>query len=75
MDAVGLLFVGAVLFINGGDAAGLGGHAVRRTDELLRPTLQIVTPTYLIFTANGDADTILAASASTCSRSPTSTSH
>lgn len=45
-----------------GDAAGVGGGQVGRSDELLRRALQVVTPTYLIFTAHGDTDTILSAS-------------
>ncbi len=62
MGMVGLLYVGAVLFING---LMLLGYVEARSAGPLNifvGLLQVVTPTYLIFTANGDADVILGAS-------------
>lgn len=62
MSSVGLLYVGAVLFINGCALMGLvrGNGAVPL--NIFVGLLQCVTPTYLIFTANGDPDVIFAAS-------------
>ncbi len=62
MGNVGLLFVGAVLFLNGVMLLGWVDPKSAVPLNLFVGTLQVVTPTYLIFTANGDADTILAAS-------------
>ncbi|ANH39359.1 Acid-activated urea channel [Nocardioides dokdonensis FR1436] len=62
MGMVGLLYVGAVLFING---LMLLGYVEARSAGPLNifvGLLQVVTPTYLIFTANGDGDVILGAS-------------
>jgi hypothetical protein len=59
---VGLLYVGAVLFLNG---LMLLGYVEARSAGPLNifvGLLQVVTPTYLIFTAGGDADVILGAS-------------
>lgn len=62
MDSVGLLFVGAVLFINGVMLLGWVDAKSAAPMNFFVGGLQIITPTYLIFTANGDANTILAAS-------------
>ena len=62
MGSVGLLYVGAVLAING---LMLLGHVEARSAaplNLFVGALQVVTPTYLIFTSGGDAATILGAS-------------
>ncbi len=62
MAMVGLLYVGAVLFLNG---LMLLGYVEARSAGPLNifvGLLQVVTPTYLIFTAGGDADVILSAS-------------
>jgi len=61
MGSVGLLFVGAVLFINGVMLLGWVDAKSAAPMNFFVGALQIITPTYLIFTANGDADTILAA--------------
>jgi hypothetical protein len=59
---VGLLYVGAVLFLNGVMILGRVDAKAGAVFNLFVGLLQVVTPTYLIFTANGDADTILNAS-------------
>ncbi|WP_103382136.1 AmiS/UreI family transporter [Pseudonocardia dioxanivorans] len=62
MSAIGLLYVGAVLFVNG---IMLMGHLDAKGAapiNLFVGLLQVVAPTYLIFTANGDASTLLNAS-------------
>ena len=61
MGAVGLLFVGAVLFINGVMLLGWVDAKSAAPINYFVGALQIITPTYLIFTANGDMDTILQA--------------
>jgi putative amide transporter protein len=61
MASVGLLFVGAVLFINGAMLLGWVNPKSAAPINFFVGGLQIITPTYLIFTANGDADTILSA--------------
>lgn len=61
MGAVGLLFVGAVLFINGAMLLGWVDAKSAAPINFFVGGLQIITPTYLIFTANGNADTILSA--------------
>ena len=61
MGAVGLLFVGAVLFINGAMLLGWVEPKSAAPINFFVGGLQIITPTYLIFTANGDADVILSA--------------
>jgi hypothetical protein len=61
MGSVGLLFVGAVLFINGVMLLGWVDAKSAAPMNFFVGALQIITPTYLIFTANGDTDTILAA--------------
>ncbi len=61
MSDVGLLFVGAVLIVNGIMLLG------RMTPQAAAPlnffvgTLQVVTPTFLIMTAGGDREVIAAA--------------
>jgi hypothetical protein len=62
MGAVGLLYVGAVLFLNGCMLLGWVEGRSAAPLNIFVGGLQVVTPTYLIFTANGDADTILNAS-------------
>ncbi|GAA4936533.1 AmiS/UreI family transporter [Actinomycetospora succinea] len=62
MASVGLLFVGAVLFINGVMLLGWIDARSAAPMNFFVGGLQIITPLYLIFTANGDADVILAAS-------------
>lgn len=62
MGAVGLLYVGAVLFINGLSLIGwVKGKSLVPMD-LFVGLLQVITPLYLIFTANGDPAVILGAS-------------
>jgi hypothetical protein len=61
MAAVGLLFVGAVLFINGAMLLGWVDAKSAAPINYFVGALQIITPTYIIFTANGDVDTILQA--------------
>ncbi|MGW3243122.1 AmiS/UreI family transporter [Streptomyces sp. NPDC001070] len=58
----GLLFVGAVLFMNGLLLLGKADPKSAAVFNLFVGALQVLTPTYLIFTANGDQDKILAAS-------------
>jgi putative amide transporter protein len=62
MGLVGLLYVGAVLFINGLLLIGVVEGRAAAPINLFVGALQVVTPTYLIFTANGDPRAILAAS-------------
>ncbi|MDD7939466.1 AmiS/UreI family transporter [Actinomycetospora lutea] len=62
MASVGLLFVGAVLFINGVMLLGWIDARSAAPMNFFVGGLQIITPLYLIFTAGGDADVILAAS-------------
>jgi hypothetical protein len=59
---VGLLYVGAVLFLNGCMLLGWVDAKAAAPLNFFVGALQVVTPTYLIFTANGDETTILAAS-------------
>jgi hypothetical protein len=61
MGSVGLLFVGAVLFINGAMLLGWVDAKSAAPINFFVGALQIITPTYLIFTANGNTDTILSA--------------
>ena len=62
MSATGLLYVGAVLFVNGLSLLG----AVRGTSmipmNLFVGVLQIITPLYLIFPAHGNEGVIVGAS-------------
>jgi hypothetical protein len=62
MGSVGLLYVGAVLFLNGLMLLGVVEARSAIPLNIFVGVLQVVTPTYLIFTAGGDADTILNAS-------------
>jgi hypothetical protein len=59
---VGLLYVGAVLFLNGVMILGKVDPKAAGVFNLFVGALQVITPTYLIFTAHGDAHTILNAS-------------
>ena len=62
MASVGLLFVGAVLFINGVMLLGWVEARSAAPMNFFVGGLQIITPLYLIFTAEGDTDVILGAS-------------
>ncbi|MCU1378564.1 MAG: ureI [Acidimicrobiales bacterium] len=62
MANVGLLFVGAVLFVNGVMLLGWVDAKSAAPLNIFVGALQVVTPTYLIFTANGNTNQILAAS-------------
>jgi hypothetical protein len=62
MGLVGLLYVGAVLFVNGLLLLGVVEGRSAAPINLFVGTLQVVTPTYLIFTANNDPIAILSAS-------------
>lgn len=62
MGAVGLFYVGAVLFLNGVMILGKVDPKAAAVFNLFVGGLQVIVPTYLIFTANGDADVILNAS-------------
>ena len=62
MGAVGLIYVGAVLFLNGVMLLGWVESRSAAPLNLFVGVLQVITPTYLIFTADGDLPTILAAS-------------
>lgn len=62
MGSVGLLYVGAILFLNGVMLLGWVEAKSAAPLNLFVGALQVFTPTYLIVTSGGDADTILAAS-------------
>jgi hypothetical protein len=62
MASVGLLYVGAVLIVNGLMLLGRVDARAAAPMNLFVGLLQVLTPTYLIFTSGGDADTVLAAS-------------
>jgi hypothetical protein len=62
MGAVGLLYVGAVLFINGLSLVGWVKGKSLIPMNLFVGILQVITPLYLIFTADGDTAQILGAS-------------
>lgn len=62
MGTVGLLYVGAVLFLNGLLLIGVVDGRAAAPLNLFVGALQVVTPTYLIFSAGGDQQQILAAS-------------
>ncbi len=62
MGSVGLLYVGAVLFLNGVMLLGWIDSKSAAPLNIFVGILQVVTPTYLIFTADGDVNTILGAS-------------
>jgi hypothetical protein len=60
--AVGLLYVGAVLFVNGLALVGWVRGTSMIPMNLFVGILQVVTPFYLIFTAEGDQAVIVGAS-------------
>ena len=62
MGSVGLLYVGAVLFLNGCMLLGWVDSRAAVPMNIFVGILQVITPTYLIFTANGDQTQILGAS-------------
>lgn len=62
MSTVGLLYVGAVLFINGLMLLGKVDGKSAGIFNLFVGGLQVFTPIYIIITANGDLPTIFAAS-------------
>lgn len=62
MGSVGLLYVGAVLFLNGTMLLGLIESRSATPLNLMVGGLQVITPTYLIFTADGNTAQILGAS-------------
>ncbi len=62
MGAVGLLYVGAVLFLNGMMLMGFVDPRSVIPLNIFVGLLQVVTPTFLIFTAAGDESIILNAS-------------
>lgn len=62
MGQTGLLFVGAVLFINGLSLLGWVKGKSLVPMNVFVGLLQVITPLYLIFTANGDPAAILGAS-------------
>jgi putative amide transporter protein len=62
MGLVGLLYVGAVLFVNGLLLLGVVEGRAAAPINLFVGALQVVTPTYLIVTANNDPLAILSAS-------------
>jgi hypothetical protein len=62
MASVGLLYVGAVLFVNGAMLLGWVDGRSAAPMNLFVGILQVITPTYLIFTAAGDPTIILNAS-------------
>ena len=61
MASVGLLYVGAVLFINGLMLLRVVDMKAAGVFNLFVGGLQVITPTYLIFTAGGNQNTILSA--------------
>lgn len=62
MASVGLLYVGAILFLNGCMLLGWVDSRSAVPLNIFVGILQVITPTYLIFTADGDTTKILAAS-------------
>ncbi|TQM09649.1 AmiS/UreI family transporter [Pseudonocardia kunmingensis] len=58
MGSVGLLYVGAVLFVNGLLLLGVVDGRAAAPINLFVGGLQVVTPTYLIIAADGDARAI-----------------
>jgi hypothetical protein len=62
MASVGLLYVGAVLIVNGLMLLGRVDARAAAPMNLFVGLLQVLTPTYLIFTSGGNGDTILGAS-------------
>lgn len=62
MANVGLLYVGAILFVNGLSLLGLVKGKGSVPLNVFVGLLQVLTPTYVIFTAGGDPDVIFGAS-------------
>lgn len=62
MGSVGLLYVGAVLVVNGLMLLGRVDARSAAPLNFFVGGLQVITPTYLIFTSGGDPDVILGAS-------------
>lgn len=62
MASVGLLYVGAVLVLNGLMLLGRVDARAAAPLNLFVGGLQVITPTYLIFTSGGDPEVILGAS-------------
>jgi hypothetical protein len=62
MASVGLLYVGAVLIVNGLMLLGRVDAPAAAPLNFFVGGLQVITPTYLIFTSGGDANKILFAS-------------
>lgn len=62
MGSVGLLYVGAVLFINGAMLLGWVESRSAAPMNIFVGILQVVTPTVLILQSGGDPDVILGAS-------------
>jgi putative amide transporter protein len=62
MASVGLLYVGAVLIVNGLMLLGRVDARAAAPLNLFVGALQVLTPTYLIFTSGGAPDVILGAS-------------
>ncbi|MGB7449031.1 MAG: AmiS/UreI family transporter [Ornithinimicrobium sp.] len=62
MASVGLLYVGAVLFVNGLMLLGIVDPRSVIPLNIFVGLLQVLTPTYLIFTASGDSAVVLNAS-------------
>ena len=62
MASVGLLYVGAVLIVNGLMLLGRVDARAAAPLNLFVGGLQVLTPTYLIFTSGGDPDVVLGAS-------------
>ncbi|WP_432561647.1 AmiS/UreI family transporter [Kineococcus sp. SYSU DK003] len=62
MGSVGLLYVGAVLVINGLALLGLVSARDAVPINLFVGGLQVLTPTWLVFSSGGDPDAVLAAS-------------
>ncbi|MCF6509954.1 transporter [Blastococcus sp. MG754426] len=62
MASVGLLYVGAVLILNGLMLLGRVDARAAAPLNFFVGGLQVITPTWLIFTSGGDPDVVLAAS-------------
>jgi hypothetical protein len=62
MGSVGLLYVGAILFLNGMMLLGFVESRSAAPLNYFVGGLQVLTPTYLIIASGGDADVILGAS-------------
>lgn len=62
MGSVGLLYVGAILFLNGTMLLGWIDGKSAAPLNIFVGALQVITPTYLIISADGDETQILAAS-------------